>query len=133
MEWKALNAIWKSCSIEQRVTLKSNFETLTQFIRSHVYQKRSVLDNVEAAYLNDLSNEARDFVISVINNGERNIYHSIMAILNNKPGMSEEALQKYYFKKYGEKRPYLLENASIVCEVISVCWHKFNNKRHSNR
>ena len=64
MEWKALNAIWKSCSIEQRVTLKSNFETLTQFIRSHVYQKRSVLDNVEAAYLNDLSNE----VISIVCN-----------------------------------------------------------------
>lgn len=131
MEWNALNAIWKSCSPEQRSMLKSDFEIVAKFIKKHHYHKCSVSANDYYEYLNGISDEAKQFVISAVNEGEKNIYHSVMAILSNKPNLSEKELEEYYFNKYGSKRLYLLENTSLVCEVISLCWHRFHSKRKS--
>ena len=132
-EWKSLNAIWKSCSPEQRFMLKSDFEIVAKFIKKHTYHKCSDSANDDYAYLNSISDEAKQFVISVVDEGEKNIYHSVMAILNNKSNLSEKELKEYYFNKYGSKRPYLLENTSLVCEVISLCWHNFHSKRISTQ
>lgn len=128
-EWKALNQIWKSCSSTQQVQLCKEFELLTKFIRSHTPISAEPRGKDGYAYLSRLSPEARQFVISIAERGEKNIYHSVMAIIDNKPQFSQQELKDYYLQKYGEKRPYLLENESYVSEVIELCW----NRSHGNR
>ena len=52
-----------------------------------------------------------------------------MAIIDNKPHLTCEELETYYFKKYGTTRPYLLQNQSYVSEVAQLCCKKFHSKR----
>lgn len=129
--WQSLNEIWKFCSQEQRAMLSDDFEVVASFIRKHTYIRSDDAD--EYRYLNGISSEAKQFVISLVDKGERNIYHSIMSVLMNKPNMTLEALEEYYFDKFGERRPYLSENAPLVREVIALCWKKKNYKRKRRR
>jgi len=121
-EWKALNGIWKNCSSGQRELLYSDFETVKTLIIQTVGQKYDKKPN-EYKYLNSISSEAKQFLISLVEKGEPNIYHSIASILNSKKKISKEELKKYYFKRYGEKRPYLIENKTLVYEIIDLCWN----------
>lgn len=127
-EWRALNQIWKSCSSEQRAQLGREFELLTKFIRSHTPINAEPRGKDGYSYLSRLSPEARRLVISIAERGEKNIYHSVMAVIDSKPQLSLQELKDYYFKKYGQKRPYLLENESYVFEVIELCWNKFHDQ-----
>lgn len=127
-EWQALNTIWKSCTPEQQTQLKKKFQLLTKCIRHTCYVPKG-----EYAYLNGISEEARQFVISVIDHGEINIYHSVMAIMDNKPKLNREELIEYYFKKYETKRPYLVENKPLVEEVIDLCWLRYHAKGYCLR
>ena len=70
--------------------------------------------------------EAKQFVISLVEKGEPNLYHSIMAVLNNKRGATKEEIEKFYFAKYETKRPYLIEKRKLVDEVMELCWKKFH-------
>lgn len=128
-EWKAINCIWKSCSSEQKAKLNKEFKLLVQFIRLHKQPKVESWAKDNYAYLSKISPEAKQFVISMVEQGKKNIYHSLMAIINNKPELSCQELQEYYFQKYGQKRPYLLENKAYVSEVIELCWNKFHDRR----
>ena len=128
-EWNALNAIWKACTTEQKTQLKSDFKVVAKFIREkHSLNTQSSVDH-NYAYLNGISEEAKHFVISVVDKGEKNIYHSIMAILSTKSQLRKEELKAYYFQKYRTKRPYLIENSGLVTEVINLCWDKFHNNK----
>lgn len=128
-EWKAINRIWKSCSPEQKAQLNEEFKMLVEFIRLHRQPKLKSWKKDNYAYLSKISPEAKQFVISMVEQGEKNIYHSLMAIIDNKPELSCEELREYYFQKYGERRPYLLENKDYVSEVIELCWNKFHDRR----
>lgn len=130
LEWKSLNSIWKSCSKEQQELLRKDFEVLGKLIRKKLSADKIYLEHNQNSshddyrYLNDLSKEAKDFVISVVNDGEKNIYHSVMAVINNKYSCTKNDIIEFYFKKYGTKRPYIAENRSLVCEIINFCWNK---------
>ena len=136
-EWIALNSIWKSCSQEQRQKIKADFEMLANYIRANHkpktepakpdWHKSSETVRDEYAYLNHVSPEAKQFVQDMIQQGEKNIYHSIMAVLQNRPQMNLEDFTDYYFDRNKLKRPYLMENQALVTELITYCWKKFHD------
>lgn len=80
----------------------------------------------EYHYLDFVSNKSKEFVINLVKQGEPNLYHSVMAVINNKQNISKAELNKLYFRKYEKKRPYLLENRELVEEVLKFCWEKCN-------
>lgn len=129
-EWESLNSIWKSCSKEQKELLRKDFEVLAKLIRKQLPNDKIYLGHNQNSnyddyrYLNDLSKEAKDFIISVVNKGEKNIYHSIMAVINNKYRCTKDDIIEFYCKKYGTERPYIAENRALVCEIINFCWNK---------
>ena len=126
-EWKALNHIWKSCTSEQQKENMANFELLSKFIRNyHGLRQSKLKDKDEYDYLNGVSPEAKQFVIKMIQQGETNLYHSIMAVIENKRDSGIDDISAYYFAKIGAKRPYLSENQPLVQELIESCWHKFH-------
>ena len=136
-EWIALNNIWKSCSQEQRTKIKTDFEVLANYIRANHtpkvapaksdWHEREKTGQDEYAYLNHVSPEAKQFVKDMIQQGEKNIYHSIMAVLQTKPQLNLADFTDYYFDKNRAKRPYLIENKALVSELIAYCWRKFHN------
>lgn len=136
-EWIALNSIWKSCSQEQRQKIKADFEMLANYIRANHkpktepakpdWHKSSETVRDEYAYLNHVSPEAKQFVQDMIQQGEKNIYHSIMAVLQTRPQLNLADFTDYYFEKNRAKRPYLAENQTLVSELIAYCWMKFHD------
>lgn len=136
-EWIALNHIWKSCSQEQRTKIKADFEVLANYIRAnhkskteptkpYWHNRRQTVPDAYA-YLNYVSPEAKQFVQNMIQQGEKNIYHSIMAVLQTRPQLNLADFSDYYFNKNKFKRPYLIENQTLVNELIAYCWRKFHN------
>ncbi len=129
IEWKALNRIWKNCSPEQQKILHSDFETVATFIRKNIVLANRHASHDNFKYLNALSNEAKQFVITLVTHGEINLYHSFMAVLENKPTLSIEELSAYYFDKFSPARPYLLENHDLINEVLELCWNRFHGAK----
>ena len=123
-EWKALNQIWTTCSQEQRKLLETEFRFLTEFIRANTAPRfiEPVTDGF--AYLQGLSSGAQSLIIEKIKVGEPNIYHSIMSVMDRKGEQDKNSIQRYYYEKYGEKRPYIKENWSLICEIFDFCWNK---------
>ena len=123
-EWKALNKIWTTCSQEQRKLLEAEFRFLTEFIRDNTAPR--FMDTVTDGftYLQGLSSGAQALIIGKIQDGEPNIYHSIMSVMDGKGDEDKSTIQKYYYEKYGEKRPYIKENWSLICEIFDFCWNK---------
>lgn len=127
-EWQALNKIWKSCTQEQKNALHNEFKLVSSFVSEKVGLKFIGGCDDSFRYLNPLSDEAKQFVISLVAKGEPDLYHSIMAVLNNKRGATKEEIKEFYYKKYEFKRPYLKENCQLVDEVMELCWTKFHYK-----
>lgn len=125
-EWQALNRIWKCCTVEQRNEMRNDFEVVSKFIKQKVGSNFHSESDDEFRYLSPLSEEAKQFVISLVEKGEPNLYHSVMAVLNNKRGATKEEIEKFYFEKYETKRPYLIEKRKLVDEVMELCWKKFH-------
>lgn len=125
-EWKSLNSIWISCSAEQRAVLRSDFKVVAEFIKENVCITGKSAPKDGYGYLNALSTEAKQFVILKVNSGERNIYHSIMAVLDGKPELSKSEVESYYFKRFSRSRPYLEENRDLVCEILDLCWDRMH-------
>ena len=127
-EWQALNRIWKCCTIEQRNILRNDFEMVSKFISQKVGLDYYREKDDEFCYLNALSDEAKQFVITLVERGEPNLYHSIMAVLNNKKDATKQEIEKVYFEKFECKRPYLIEKRNFVDEVIELCWKRYHHK-----
>lgn len=130
-QWKALNSIWKSCSKEQQELLMKDFKVLGEFIRKRTYIKQKDKSNDVYPYLNALSKEAKDFIITIVDKGDKNIYHSVMAVLGSKLHWNKEKIIEFYFKKYGRKRPYIIENEPLVREIIDLCWERTHSSKQS--
>ena len=125
-EWQALSRIWKSCTVEQRDALRNDFELVSKFVSQKVSLKFYSEFDDEFRYLNSLSDAAKQFVISLVEKGEPNLYHSIMAVLNNKRSSTKEEIKNFYYAKYETKRPYLIEERKLVEEVMELCWNRFH-------
>lgn len=50
-------------------------------------------------YLEAFSAETKQFIKTQIQNGEKNIYHSVMAMLDGKPNAKQLEIREYYFQK----------------------------------
>lgn len=83
--------------------------------------------NPHESYLEPLSKEARQLILS----NKPNIYHSVMAVLNNQRCRLDnpEELLKAYLGWYGAEKPYLVENQKLVLEIITLCINNYKNKR----
>ena len=134
-EWQALNNIWKACSDEQKASLRSDFQTITLFLKKSSYRltyqdNHSVEEeeDVDDYYLAPLSAEARTFLYEVIGQGGKNLYHSFMAYLDGKNDIDKDEIFNAYYKKFSVKRPYLCENKDLVWEIYSLCWERYKNK-----
>ena len=125
-EWIALDTIWRSCTPYQKEFLRKEFKLLSCFIREHA-RLQSEADDY--GYLNALSPEARSFVIDLVKSGEKNLYHSFMAIINNpkRANYTKEEIRSLYYKKYSNKRPYLKTHEDYVLEVLDLCWSRTKN------
>ena len=132
-EWKALNRIWKSCTAEQRDVMRNEFELVGKFIGQKVGLKFHSESDDEFRYLNSISDEAKQFVISLVEQGEPNLYHSIMSVLSNKRNATKEEIKDFYFMKYGIKRPYLYIKRELVDEVIELCCRNFYLKQQNKK
>ena len=132
-EWQALNNIWKSCLPEQKAELRADFEIVSSFINKKMGTSYHPDTDDEYAYLR-VSDEAKQFVISLIERGEPNLYHSLMAVLANMRGIDKEEFKKFYFSKYGNKKPYIIADHKLVEEVMDLCWDNFqkNGKKKKN-
>ena len=126
-EWIALNKIWKSCSMEQRKLLETDFRLLTDFVRRN-YSHHSNSGSDGYAYLSKLSPSAKGLVISLVDKGEPNLYHSIMAVIKNMDNKPKEDIMNYYYEHYSEKRQYVKTHWSLICEIFDLCWNKYQKK-----
>lgn len=122
-EWIALDTIWRACTPRQKETLHEEFKHLSGFIRHHVKEQTKSDDY---GYLNALSAEAKNFVIELINSGEKNLYHSFMSVINtpSRASFSKEQIRDNYFEMYADKRPYLKQHENYVLEVLDLCWRR---------
>ena len=120
-QWQALNEIWRNCSKEQQTELYSQFEIVAQFIKENTLKTCSTAKD-EYKYLSEVSQATKEFIISIVDRGEKNIYHSCMAVINNHPTSTKEELITYYLNTYSPKRPYLLEHEQCLREVFDLCW-----------
>jgi hypothetical protein len=130
-EWQALNSIWKSCSPEQKEALRSDFEVITSFFKKNSYRLTSPNDEESVDtyyYLEPLSEEARAFLMQIVGQGGKNLYHSFMSYLDAKDDMDKSAVLESYYKRFAAKRPYLIENKALVSEIFDLCWQRYHSK-----
>ena len=83
-------------------------------------------------YLNGLSKEAKQTIISKINSGEVNLYHSIMAVLEGRRKRGElqnrEAERKYYIDYSGRLTNINDIKKHIFNEIFNYTFRKFISK-----
>ena len=134
-EWKALNEIWKSMSQEDKEKNKDNFKIVAEYLKnSDLYLAvQSSLENKATdaySYLNELSPKSKNFVIGVVNAGDKNIYHSIMAIIESRRDTmpTVDSLWLYYSNRFGVCRRYILDHEEEVREIISLCLSRMERK-----
>ena len=126
-EWNCLNNIWKSLPNDYRELNMENFKYLSEFIRDSYKNKVNFpMEDNDFKYLEGVSIEARQLVIYLINNGEKNLYHSIMAIIESHRELfsTPEDLWEYYKTRYGSTRPYIMEYENEVFEIVELCFQK---------
>ena len=134
-EWKALNHIWKACSSDTRAQCELDFRVLSEFIKvKQANQAKGKIAKVPSKkaptsatkYLSPLSDKCQEFVL----NNSPNLYHSIMAILDNYNFASCEEMLIFYMGKYSTARPYLVKNKKLVEEVAALCWKRYYEEGH---
>ena len=132
-EWNALNKIWAACTQEQRTQLEAEFRFLTEFIRANTATRFTEPTPENYSYLQGLSSGAQSLIIEKEKDGERNLYHSMMSVINGKIPQGKDAVRTYYYEKYGSQRPYVKENWSLICEIFDFCWSKSLKKQQKRK
>ena len=82
---KSLDAIYSRCTAEQQKSLQPEFDLIRKFIYDKTPKKEDASKSIggnDYEYLNGLSEEAKNLVIGLIDKGEKNLYHSIMAVID---------------------------------------------------
>ena len=136
-EWVALNNIWRSIPQHLREENWNNFKVVSEFIKKHYVTGDSPVETIESQvvkddyrYLDDLSAEAKQLVIDLVNEGDKNLYHSIMAVIYLKRGQiaSINQLWKYYSKRFGKTRSYIYEYEEEIREIMELCLLRMDRK-----
>lgn len=134
VEYDALNNIWKSMNQEQKKTLYDDFKVINDFIK-YRYSVSDCITSSEVSfarsheYLNDLSKEAQTLVRSLIEDGEKNLYHSVMAFIPYNYNVSDaNELYELYYERYKKTRPYIAEYKEQVMEVMDLCLRRWQSR-----
>lgn len=136
-EWVSLNNIWRSLPHELRETNWDNFKVVSELIKKHYIAKDSQDENMESntvrddyRYLDELSPEAKQLVINLVNDGDKNLYHSIMAVIECNRGRftSINQLWEYYSKRFGKERSYIYKYEDEIREVMELCLIRMDRK-----
>lgn len=130
---QALDVIYSTCTPEQRQQLDSEFMTVRQFVHMHTLRnvKMPPATTQSYDYLRDLSDEARGLVTTLVNRGEKNLYHSIMSVIDNYkkrvPAAQQQDVLEYYHQRFAN-REYVQDDWDIVCEIFDLCWKRHGRK-----
>lgn len=82
-------------------------------------------------YLEPLSDETRQYVINKIERGEKNPYHSIMAVLEyrvNSNSLEDEKTERERYKKR-----FCLGDEKWIEELFSLCYKRMMKKESTKR
>jgi len=128
-EWIALNNIWKNSTQEIKEKNIDDFKTLTNLIKKYCHPVAEPLPKAKRKYvptydyLNELSPETKQLVIDLVNDGDKNLYHSIMAIIESHRGQfsTVDDLWNYYSKRYGHSRSYIYTYEEEIREIMELC------------
>ena len=136
-EWVALNSIWRSMPKELRESNRDNFKVVSEFIKNHYIVEDSLRENVrpqvtkdDYGYLDELHPDVKELVISLINDGDKNLYHSIMAVIESNRGRftSINQLWEYYSKRFGKERSYIYKYEEEIREIMELCLIRMDRK-----
>lgn len=136
-EWNALNNIWRSIPQALREENWDNFKIISNFIKEHYISMDSLEQKEETevlkddyGYLNELPAEVKQLVIDLVNDGDTNLYHSIMAVIEMHRGQftSINQLWNYYSKRFGQKRPYIYKYEEEIREIMELCLIRMDRK-----
>ena len=117
--WKALNHLWKLSPPDMRKEAEEDFKELAAFIKAG--QSPAQITEEIPKYLRALSRPCAEFVLE----NQPNVYHSVMATLENHNFSDCAELISFYIKKYGNTRPYIKKNKNYFEEVAALCWKRF--------
>ena len=135
----ALQTIKLNCTPEQQELLKDEFRILEDYIyendggnvqMSKQKYKKKNNSSQDYAYLDDLSQEAKDFVIYLLDKGEKNLYHSAMAVIDNmmkKEVPSKEDVKAHYLE-LTKKKKHVDGKLELAEEVFELCWERYKDK-----
>lgn len=135
-EWQALNKIYQSLPNNLKEKNIDNFKVLSNFLKkSETLQnisklsKNKQLVNMQYKYLSSLSVETQELILNLIDEGEKNLYHSIMAIIGySNTFRSVNEVWEYYSEKYGAERPYIIFYQENIKEIIAYCLKKLTDE-----
>ena len=133
-EWIALDNIWKSISRELKEQNREHFKIVAEMIKERyaVVDTEIEVDSLEDdyRYLNEVSPEAKQLVIDLVNDGDKNLYHSIMAVIETHRGefTSINQLWQYYSKRFGKERSYIYRYEDEIREIIELCLIRMDRK-----
>lgn len=139
-EWNALNNIWRSIPQEVREANWDNFKVVAEFIKTYYPVEVSLVEKTETQfvsddkddyrYLDELSPEAKQLVIDLVNDGDVNLYHSIMAVIYFKRGQitSINQLWNYYSNRFGKTRSYIHTYEEEIREIMELCLIRMDRK-----
>lgn len=83
-------------------------------------------------YLDCVSQEAKEFVINRVHNGNKNVYHSIMSVLNNRiKHKTVELLEEEYafYLKKAKKHDFTESELPYVREIFEYCYAKEQERK----
>lgn len=121
-EWRSLNAIWQALTPEQREALTPRFRALTQFLRAAVPPPRDTAAE-DAAYLEQLGNEARAFALAREQEG-LNVYDGLMKLLRRSSFEGPDKLMFFFQLRYGKKYPWIAEYEAELAELMDLAWRR---------
>lgn len=136
-EWVALNNIWRSLPKELREANWDNFKVVYEFIKNHCVVEDSLDGKAEPqtvkddyGYLDELPPEVKRLVIDLVNDGDKNLYHSIMAVIECNRGRftSINQLWEYYSKRFGKERSYIYKYEEEIREIMELCLIRMDRK-----
>ncbi|MBR4873882.1 MAG: hypothetical protein IKV00_08600 [Clostridia bacterium] len=136
-EWIALNHIWRSIPQSLREENWDNFKVVSELIKKHYNVEKPAPKKAgvsappdDYGYLNELSPEAKQLIIDLVNDGDKNLYHSIMAVIETHRGKftSINQLWSYYSKRFGKDRSYIYTHEDEIREIMELCLVRMDRK-----
>lgn len=121
-EWQNLNAIWRALTPEQKEALSAQFRALTDFLRAAARVPEDYAAQ-DAAYLEELGNEARAFAQEREAEG-MNVYAGLMKLLRRSSFEGPDKLMFYFELRYGSKYPWVQERREELEELMELAWRR---------